>query len=152
MKAIAQVLSADVGTRVYHTEHRSFDTHAAELTSHAKLWTEVSTAIGAFMDDMQAQGTDEHVVILMFSEFGRRIRDNGAGTITALVAWRLSWERRCRAGRTASIRLCGTRISSEGDLHFNNDFRSTYSTLVDRWLGLDPVSITNGTYEQFDFV
>ena len=49
MKAIAQVLSADLGTRVYHTEHRSFDTHAAELTSHAKLWTEVSTAIGAFI-------------------------------------------------------------------------------------------------------
>jgi uncharacterized protein (DUF1501 family) len=40
----------------------------------------------------------------------------------------------------------------EGDLHFNNDFRSTYSTLVDRWLGLDAVSITNGTYEQFDFI
>jgi uncharacterized protein (DUF1501 family) len=40
----------------------------------------------------------------------------------------------------------------EGDLRFNNDFRSTYSTLVDRWLGLDPVSITNGTYEQFDFI
>jgi len=40
----------------------------------------------------------------------------------------------------------------EGDLHFSNDFRSTYATLVDRWLGLDPVPITNGTYEQFDFI
>ena len=68
MNAIAQVLSADFGTRVYHTEHRSFDTHAAELTSHAKLWTDVSTAIGAFMDDLQEQGKDEHVVILMFSD------------------------------------------------------------------------------------
>ena len=44
LKSVAQVLSADFGTRIYHAEHRSFDTHAAELTSHAKLWTEVSTA------------------------------------------------------------------------------------------------------------
>src|SRR5262245_66577349 len=58
MKAIAQVLSADLGTRVYHTEHRSFDTHAAELTSHAQLCTEVSTAIGGCMDHLTQQDQD----------------------------------------------------------------------------------------------
>jgi uncharacterized protein (DUF1501 family) len=152
MKAIAQVLSADLGTRVYHTEHRSFDTHAAELTSHAKLWTEVSTAIGAFMDDLQEQGKDEDVVLLMFSEFGRRIRDNGAGTDHGSGGVAFVVGTPVHGGTYGEYPSLRDEDQLEGDLHFNNDFRSTYSTLVDRWLGLDPVSITNGTYEQFDFV
>ena len=152
MKAIAQVLSADLGTRVYHTEHRSFDTHAAELTSHAKLWTEVSTAIGAFMDDLKEHGKDENVVILMFSEFGRRIRDNGAGTDHGSGGVAFVVGAPVQGGTYGEYPSLRDEDQLEGDLHFTNDFRSTYSTLVDRWLGLDPVSITNGTYEQFDFI
>jgi uncharacterized protein (DUF1501 family) len=152
MKAIAQVLSADIGTRVYHTEHRSFDTHAAELTSHAKLWTEVSTAIGAFMADLQEHGQEEHVVILLFSEFGRRIRDNGAGTDHGSGGVAFVVGTPVQGGTYGEYPSLRDEDQLEGDLHFTNDFRSTYSTLVDRWLRLDPVSITNGTYEQFNFI
>lgn len=152
MKSIAQVLCADLGTRVYHTVHQSFDTHASELTSHAKLWTDVSAAIGSFMADLQEHGKDEDVVILMFSEFGRRIRDNGAGTDhgSGGVAFVLGTP--VQGGLYGEFPSLRDEDQLEGDLHFNNDFRSTYSTLVDRWLGLDPVSITNGVYEQFDFI
>ncbi|MCY4653427.1 MAG: DUF1501 domain-containing protein, partial [Dehalococcoidia bacterium] len=80
MKNIARVMSADVGTRIFYTQHGSFDTHANELASHAKLWSDVSTAVADFMDDLKEQGKDKDTVVLMFSEFGRRIRDNGAGT------------------------------------------------------------------------
>ncbi len=152
LKSIAQVLCADLGTRVYHTVHQSFDTHASELTSHAKLWTDVSAAIGSFMADLQEHGKDEDVVILMFSEFGRRIRDNGAGTDhgSGGVAFVLGTP--VQGGLYGEFPSLRDEDQLEGDLHFNNDFRSTYSTLVERWLGLDPVSITNGVYEQFDFI
>jgi uncharacterized protein (DUF1501 family) len=152
LKSIAQVLCADLGTRVYHTAHQSFDTHASELTSHAKLWTDVSAAIGSFMADVQEHGKDEDVVILMFSEFGRRIRDNGAGTDhgSGGVAFVLGTP--VQGGLYGEFPSLRDEDQLEGDLHFNNDFRSTYATLVDRWLGLDPVSITNGVYEQFDFI
>jgi uncharacterized protein (DUF1501 family) len=152
LKSIAQVLCADLGTRVYHTVHQSFDTHASELTSHAKLWTDVSAAIGSFMADVQEHGKDEDVVILMFSEFGRRIRDNGAGTDhgSGGVAFVLGTP--VQGGLYGEFPSLRDEDQLEGDLHFNNDFRSTYATLVDRWLGLDPVSITNGVYEQFDFI
>ena len=80
MKSIAQVMTAGLGTRVYYTQHGSFDTHASELTSHAKLWQDVSGAVGDFMDDMKEHDMDKDVVVLLFSEFGRRIKDNGAGT------------------------------------------------------------------------
>ena len=152
MKNIAQVMFADVGTRVFYTQHGSFDTHANELSAHAKLWNEVSTAVADFMDDLKEHGKDKDTVVLMFSEFGRRIRDNGAGTDhgSGGVAFVIGGD--VNGGFYGDFPSLRDEDQLEGDMHFNNDFRVTYSTILDRWLGLDPVSITNGNFEQFDFV
>ena len=152
MKNIAQVMFADVGTRIFYTQHGSFDTHANELASHAKLWNEVSTAVADFMDDLKEHGKDKDTVVLMFSEFGRRIRDNGAGTDhgSGGVAFVIGGD--VNGGLYGDFPSLRDEDQLEGDMHFNNDFRITYSTILDRWLGLDPVSITNGNFEQFDFV
>ena len=152
MKNIAQVMFADVGTRIFYTQHGSFDTHANELASHAKLWNEVSTAVADFMDDLKEHGKDKDTVILMFSEFGRRIRDNGAGTDhgSGGVAFVIGGD--VNGGFYGDFPSLRDEDQLEGDMHFSNDFRLTYSTILDRWLDLDPVSITNGNFEQFDFV
>ncbi len=152
MKNIAQVMFADVGTRIFYTQHGSFDTHANELASHAKLWNEVSSAVADFMDDLKEHGKDKDTVVLMFSEFGRRIRDNGAGTDhgSGGVAFVIGGD--VNGGLYGDFPSLRDEDQLEGDMHFNNDFRLTYSTILDRWLGLDPVSITNGNFEQFDFV
>ena len=152
MKSVAQVLFADLGTRVFYTQHGSFDTHSGELTSHAKLWQEVSGAIGDFYDDLKEHGREDEVVVLVFSEFGRRIKDNGSGTDhgSGGVAFVIGSEvKGGMYGQYPSIREAD---QLEGDLHFNNDFRSTYSTIIENWFGLDAVPIVNGTFEQFDFV
>ena len=152
MKSIAQVMFADVGSRVFYTQHGSFDTHANELASHAKLWSEVSTAVADFMDDLKEHGKDEDTVILMFSEFGRRIKDNGAGTDhgSGGVAFVIGGD--VNGGMYGDFPSLDDDKQLEGDLHFSNDFRSTYSTIAERWLGIDPVMTTNGQYEQFDFI
>ena len=152
MKNIAQVMFADVGTRIFYTQHGSFDTHANELASHAKLWGDVSAAVADFMDDLKEHGKDKDTVVLMFSEFGRRIRDNGAGTDhgSGGVAFVIGGD--VNGGFYGDFPSLRDEDQLEGDMHFNNDFRITYSTILDRWLGLDPVSITNGNFEQFDFV
>ena len=152
MKNIAQVMFADVGTRIFYTQHGSFDTHANELASHAKLWSDVSIAVADFMDDLKEHGKDKDTVVLMFSEFGRRIRDNGAGTDhgSGGVAFVIGGD--VNGGLYGDFPSLRDEDQLEGDMHFNNDFRLTYSTILDRWLGLDPVSITNGNFEQFDFV
>ena len=80
LKSVAQTMFADLGTRVYYTQHGSFDTHAGELESHGKLWDDVSGAIGDFYDDLEEHGRADDTIILLFSEFGRRIEDNGSGT------------------------------------------------------------------------
>ena len=152
MRSAAQVLFADLGTRVFYTQHGSFDTHSGELTSHAKLWQEVSGAIGDFYDDLKEHGREDEVVVLVFSEFGRRIKDNGSGTDhgSGGVAFVIGSEvKGGMYGQYPSIREAD---QLEGDLHFNNDFRSTYSTIIENWFGLDAVPIVNGTFEQFDFV
>ncbi len=152
MKSVAQVLFADLGTRVFYTQHGSFDTHSGELTSHAKLWQEVSGAIGDFYDDLKEHGREDEVVVLVFSEFGRRIKDNGSGTDhgSGGVAFVIGSEvKGGMYGQYPSIREAD---QLEGDLHFNNDFRSTYSTIIENWFGLEAVPIVNGTFEQFDFV
>ena len=152
MRSAAQVLFADLGTRVFYTQHGSFDTHSGELTSHAKLWQEVSGAIGDFYDDLKEHGREDEVVVLVFSEFGRRIKDNGSGTDhgSGGVAFVIGSEvKGGMYGQYPSIREAD---QLEGDLHFNNDFRSTYSTIIEKWFGMDAVPIVNGTFEQFDFV
>ena len=152
MKSIAQVMTAGLGTRVYYTQHGSFDTHASELTSHAKLWEDVSGAVGDFMDDMKEHDMDKDVVVLLFSEFGRRIKDNGAGTDhgSGGVAFVIGGD--VNGGMYGDFPSLDDDKQLEGDLHFSNDFRSTYSTIAERWMGIDPVVTTNGQYEQFDFI
>ena len=105
LKSMAQVLFADLGTRIYYTQHGSFDTHSGELATHAKLWQEVSSAVGAFMDDVKEHDREDDVVLFIFSEFGRRIRDMVQAVTMALAAWPLSSAGRCRVGCTASILL-----------------------------------------------
>ncbi len=152
LRSVAQVLLADLGTRVFYTQHGSFDTHSGELISHAKLWDEVSSGIGDFYDDLKEHGREDEVIILVFSEFGRRIKDNGSGTDhgSGGVAFIIGSE--IKGGMYGQYPSIKEADQLEGDLHFNNDFRSTYSTIIESWFGMDAVPIVNGSFEKFDFV
>ena len=152
LKNVAQVMCAGLGTRVYYTRHASFDTHSAELLAHAKLWQDVSTAISDFTTDLTEHGLEKDAVILVFSEFGRRIKDNGAGCDHGSGGVAFVIGEPVNGGFYGEFPSLREEDQLDGDLHFNNDFRSTYSTILDKWLGLDPVGITNGRFEQFDFI
>ena len=78
LKGISQVHTANLGTRVFYCDHGSFDTHADQMGSHATLWRDVSDAIGDFFDDLEEHDAADNVAMLIFSEFGRRVYDNGS--------------------------------------------------------------------------
>ena len=80
LRGVAQVHMADVGTRVFYLDHGPFDTHASQLGAHVQLWTQVSEAVSAFFTDLRQHDVADNVVMLMFTEFGRRVHDNGSGT------------------------------------------------------------------------
>jgi uncharacterized protein (DUF1501 family) len=80
LKGIAQVHTADLGSRIFYCDHSTFDTHAGQNPGHGNLWTAVTEGIDAFMKDLRESNHADNVILLMFSEFGRRVRDNGSGT------------------------------------------------------------------------
>ena len=152
LRGAAQVMFADLGTRIYYTQHGSFDTHSGELASHAKLWQEVSGAVSDFMDDLKEHGREDDAIVFIFSEFGRRIKDNGSGTdhgsggVAFVVGGQVDGG---LYGQYPSLRA---EDQLEGDLRFNNDFRSTYTTILDDWLKLEAEPIVNGRFEKIDFL
>ena len=152
LKNVAQVMCAGLGTRVYYAQHASFDTHSNELLSHAKLWQDVSGAIGDFNGDLTEHGMEKDAVILVFSEFGRRINDNGTGCDHGSGGVAFVIGEAVNGGFYGEFPSLRHEDQTDGDLRFTNDFRSTYSTILDKWLGLDPDPIVNGQFEQFDFI
>jgi uncharacterized protein (DUF1501 family) len=152
MKDIAQVMFADLGTRVFYTAHAGYDTHAGELANHARLWNELSTAVSDFFADLKEHGREDDAVVLVFSEFGRRIRDNGSGTDHGSGGVAFVMGNSVKGGLYGEYPSLEPGDQVEGDMAYNNDFRSTYATLLDGWMGIDPSDILDSNYEQFDMI
>ena len=152
MKSMAQVLFADLGTRIYYTIHGSYDTHSGEVPTHNGLWQQVSGAVGDFMDDLKEHGREDDVAILIFTEFGRRIKDNGSGSDHGSGGGSLLIGGAVNGGMFGEYPSLEEQDQLEGDLKANNDFRSTYSSILNQVLGLDAPSIVNGQFESFDFI
>ncbi len=150
MRNIVQTHVAGFGTRVLYTTapYNSFDTHAGELANHTRLWTETSRAIADFCDDLKEQGASDNVVLLVFTEFGRRVHDNGSGTDHGSGGIAFIVGDVVKGGLYGEYPSLDDDKLLEGDLHFNNDFRGLYSTLLERWLDLDAKPVVNGSFEQ----
>ena len=152
LKDVAQVHLADLGTQVFYTSHGPFDTHFDQSGSHAKLWIEISEALDSFFADLQEHNASENVVVMLFSEFGRRVRDNGTGTDHGAAGVAFVIGDRVKGGMYGQYPSLKPEDLSQGDLAPNYDFRGLYSSLVDSWMGLDPVPIVGGKFEQMSFV
>ena len=147
LRAISQVLLADLGTRVFYTQHGGYDTHAAETAVHTQLWTELAPAIAAFFADLREHDAAERVVMLVFTEFGRRVKDNGSGTDHGSGGLSMVIGAPVKGGQYNEYPSLREADLLEGDLHFNYDYRGLYATLVEGWLGLDAAPVVGGRYE-----
>ncbi len=154
MKNIVQTHLANLGTRILYTTapYNSFDTHAGELANHTRLWTQTSQAISAFYEDLKEHNATDNVVLFVFTEFGRRVHDNGSGTDHGAGGHAFVIGDAVQGGLYGEYPSLEAGKLMEGDLHFNNDFRGTYATLLERWMGLDAKPIVGGTFEQLDFL
>ncbi|MDA0769630.1 MAG: DUF1501 domain-containing protein [Chloroflexi bacterium] len=152
LRDIAMIHTAEVGTRVFYTSHGSFDTHAAQGAIHAQLWSEVSEAVADFWDDLREHNADENVVMFMFSEFGRRVRDNGSGTDHGAAGVAFALGPRVQGGYYSEYPETRAEALQQGDLVPNLDYRGVYSTILEDWMELDAPSIVNGHFEQPKFV
>ena len=152
LKSVAQVYLADLGTQIFYTQHGSFDTHFNEVPQHTKLWTDVSRAIGDFYDDLREHHAGENLIMVLFTEFGRRVKDNGTGTDHGAGGIAFVIGDQVKGGMYNEYPSLKPEDLVQGDLAPNYDFRGFYGTIVEKWLGLDPVPVVGGNFEQLSFV
>jgi uncharacterized protein (DUF1501 family) len=146
LRLISQLLKSGSQARVFYTAQPGYDTHSVQLSTHAELLQEFSDSLAAFLDDLRAAKLDDRVLILAFSEFGRRVKENDSqGT---------------DHGAAGPVFLAGGRLQGgllgtppdlsdldEGDLKAQFDFRQVYATILDQWLGTPSRPILGSQFE-----
>ena len=155
LKDMVQVHNAGFGTRVLFTTapYNIFDTHANQAVGHSNLLMDISNNIDCFMTDLREQHISDNVMLFFYSEFGRRAMDNGSGTDHGTGGGAFALGEHVKGGiygEYPSLEL--GKLEDGGNLQHNVDFRSAYSTILERWMGMDAKPIVGGTYEQLDFL
>ncbi|MCC6175826.1 MAG: DUF1501 domain-containing protein [Chloroflexi bacterium] len=149
LRDVVRVHTANLGTRIFYTQHGGYDHHAQEVPNHTRLLAEVSGALSSFMQDLREHDAADNVTVLVFSEFGRRIKDNGSGTDhgSGGGAWIVGDI--VKGGLYAEYPSLEPMDWLNGeDLRHTIDFRGIYGTLLEQWMGIDPTEIVGGVYEQ----
>ena len=134
MNLIGRLINKGLGTRLYYASIPGFDTHSNQTESHNELLGELSSAIGGFFGILASNVG--RVVLITYSEFGRRVKENGSrGTDHGAASCMFV------AGPKVVGGLVGKHPKlddlTDGDLRYGTDFRSVYATLLDQWLGVD---------------
>jgi uncharacterized protein (DUF1501 family) len=149
LKTIAQLIDAGLKTRVYYVELDGFDTHSQQPAAHAALLQQLGDAMRAFIDDIEHYGHGKRILVMTFSEFGRRVAENASqGTDHGAAAPMFLAGTRVRAG------LVGEHPNldelEDGDVKFHTDFRQVYATLLEHWLGWSSKSVLGGAFKPID--
>ena len=149
---IAQIINANVGARILYITFGGFDNHATENIDHDPLLTTVSNGVKAFFDDLDAHGKSHDVLLMTWSEFGRRPQDNGSnGTDHGTAAAHFV------VGNAVVPGIYGgapnlSSLDSNGNRIIANDFRSYYGTILQDWLGADSAAILGAGYPNLGFL
>jgi uncharacterized protein (DUF1501 family) len=152
LRGIAQVHLSDLGTRVFYCDHGPFDTHANQLGAHVGLWKEASDAVAAFFNDLNEHNAADNVLMFLFTEFGRRVRDNGSGTDHGAGGVAFAIGNAVKGGQYSEYPSLKAEHLSQGDLVPNQDFRGVYTTILEDWLKLDAQAIVGGSFEKPAFL
>ncbi|HEX5136683.1 MAG TPA: DUF1501 domain-containing protein [Planctomycetota bacterium] len=148
---VARLVEGGLPARVYAVRLSGFDTHAKQGNAHALLLRTLGDALAAFEADLKAKGLDKRVLVMTYSEFGRRVEENRSlGTDHGTAAPLFVMGGRVKGG------LLGAHPSladlDEGDLRFHTDFRRVYATVLDRWLKADSHAVLGAAYAPVPFV
>ena len=138
--------------KVYYVSHGSFDTHVNQQTQQQRLFTEMNDGVKAFIKDLKDNGRFNDVLLMTFSEFGRRVSQNASGGTDH--------------GTANNMFLIGGGIKQkglinpmpdlsdldEGDLKYKVDFKNVYATVLNNWLAADDMAILKKKYDHLNFV
>jgi uncharacterized protein (DUF1501 family) len=146
LELVSRSIKSSCAARVYYVIQPGYDSHAVQLPAHERLLRELSGALKAFLDDLATAELADRVLVMCFSEFGRRAEENGSlGT---------------DHGTAGPVFLAGTKVSAglagktpslgdlqDGDLKWSTDFRGIYATILEQWLRIPPEPILGSRFE-----
>ena len=151
MSAIAGLIRGGLDTRIYYASTSGFDTHAGQLNNHDRLLGNFSEAMAGFQKQLKEDGTADRVVTMVFSEFGRRVKQNASGGTDH--------------GTAAPMFLLGDNVNAglygeaprlddldQGDLKYNTDFRSVYASVLEDWLGAKSTPVLKGQFDTLPLI
>lgn len=140
LKEIASLIASDFGPRIYYTSLGGFDTHARQALAHGPLLRELSESVAALQTDLKRDKLDDKVLLMTFSEFGRRVKENGSrGTDHGAAAPMFLVGAGAKGGISGGVPDLGNLL--EGDIPHTCDFREVYATVLRDWLGVEPSAI-----------
>jgi uncharacterized protein (DUF1501 family) len=150
---VAALIDAGMPTRLYYTSYRNnaFDTHVFQNDTHQRLLTYASDAVSAFLTDLERIGRADDVVVMIFSEFGRRVPENvNLGTDHGTANLMFVAGKQVKGGQYGEIPSL-TKLDEGDNLIYTTDFRRVYATMIAGWLGLrDSRQLLNGDFESFE--
>jgi uncharacterized protein (DUF1501 family) len=153
LERVAALIAAGFPSRVYYVAYpnNAFDTHVTQADTHARILTYTSDHITAFVRDMARLGRGDDVVVMVFSEFGRRVAENanlGTDHGTASVAF--------VAGKPVKGGQYGAMPSltdlDDGNVRYTTDFRRLYATMIRLWMGSDAKAVLKDEFAPLDFI
>ena len=153
LKTTSKLINSGIETTIFYASLGGFDTHAGQPNKQSRLLKMYAEGIEAFVSDLKQQGTFNDTLILTFSEFGRRVKQNAAngtdhGAASNVFIIGNQFKTPGFYNELASL----SNLDDNGDIKYTIDFRSIYATLLGKWLGVEDAAILNKTFSKLDFI
>ena len=152
MKTIASLIFSDINTRVYYVSLGSFDTHINQDGQQQRLFTEMNEAVKAFVKDLKDNNRFNDVMLMTFSEFGRRVQQNASGGTDHGTANNMFLISGGLKQKGLINPLPDLADLDEGDLKYKVDFKNVYATVLNKWLGANDQVILGKKYDNLNFI
>ena len=152
LKTIASLIMSDINTKVYYLSLGSFDTHVNQELQQKRLFTELNDAVKAFTADLKKNNRFDDVLMMTFSEFGRRVSQNASNGTDHGTANNMFFISGGLKEKGILNAMPDLKDLNQGDLKYKVDFKNVYATVLNKWLGSDDVAILGKKYEPLNFI
>ena len=153
LKLVAKLIGGGLPTRVYYVSQGGYDTHTNQIGTQQRLLQDLGDSTKAFVDDMKAQGNMQRVLVMTFSEFGRRVNENAnGGTDHGAAAPIFVVGNKVKAGLLGRYPSLAPQDLYQGDIKYNVDFRNVYASVLENWLKTKSAPILGKQFEPLPLV
>ena len=152
LKTIASLILSDINTKVYYVSLGSFDTHVNQAAQQKRLFTELNEAVKSFTNDLKKNNRFQDVLLMTFSEFGRRVSQNASNGTDHGTANNMFFISGALKEKGILNPLPDLSNLQEGDLKHAIDFKNVYATVLNKWLGTDDKEILGKKYDYLNFI